>query len=170
MLEVGAGNGYFTETFRDAFEITVCDFSERMLRLHPARAKIAADANHLPFADASFDVTFSGNLLHHLESPLVAVAEFARVARHHVVLIEPNALNPLMYAFGLIRPEERGSLKFTAKYLKRLGHDVGLRLRSFATQGAVLPNKAPTFALPLLNRIDGCWRLGFYHVAVFDVP
>jgi hypothetical protein len=93
-----------------------------------------------------------------------------RVARDHVVLIEPNAHNPLMFLFGLAKAEERGTLKFTASYLKHLGSQAGLVLRAFTTQGSVLPNKTPSAALPLVRLLDGRSWLGYYHVAVFDVP
>jgi ubiquinone/menaquinone biosynthesis C-methylase UbiE len=104
MLEVGAGNGYFSITFQSAFELSCADFSANVLRINPLsnHRKIVADAQRLPFRDGSFEVAFCGNLLHHLETPATAVQEMARVAARHVVLVEPNALNPLMFLFGVL--------------------------------------------------------------------
>ncbi|MFU8803950.1 MAG: class I SAM-dependent methyltransferase [Bradymonadaceae bacterium] len=171
MLEVGAGNGYFSHTFNDVFDLISLDFSANMLEMNPLpRAqKVVGDAEDLQFEDDSFDVVFCGNLLHHLEDPLIAVQEMRRVARKHVILIEPNVMNPLMFAFGLLKPEERGALKFTANYVRGLGIKAGMELRGFASQGSIVPNKVPIFLLPFLSRIDGVSRLGFYHVAIFDV-
>lgn len=171
MLEVGAGNGYFSHTFDKAFELTCLDFSKNMLEMNPVpwERKVVGDAENLQFDDDSFDVVFCGNLLHHLEDPLIAVREMARVARKHVVLIEPNIVNPLMFAFGALKPEERGSLKFTPGYVKRLGRRAGMRLRGFASHGSIVPNKTPLPLLPVLRRIDGSSPVGFYHVAVFDI-
>jgi ubiquinone/menaquinone biosynthesis C-methylase UbiE len=132
-------------------------------------AKVQARAEKLPFRDGAYDVALCANLLHHLDEPLAAVCEMARVARRHVVLIEPNALNPLMALFGAVVPRERGTLKFTARYTRGLGDRAKLRLRAFATQGAVVPNKTPESALPLLRHFDAPNPLGLYHVAVFDV-
>jgi SAM-dependent methyltransferase len=171
LLEVGAGNGFFSVALEVPFALTCLDFSQNMLRLCPVRraAKVVGDAVRLPFSDGSFDVTCCTNLLHHLESPLQAVRELARVARRQVVVVEPNIQNPLMLAFGLLRREERGSLKFSSRYVRRLGQAAGLRLRSYAAQGSVVPNRTPLWLLPLLARLDGRSPLGFYHVAVFDV-
>lgn len=42
---------------------------------------IVADAHHLPFADRSFDVALSMQVLEHLHSPWVAMDEIARIVR-----------------------------------------------------------------------------------------
>ncbi len=171
MLEVGAGNGYFSITFQSAFELSCADFSANMLGINPLpnRRKIVADAQRLPFRDDSFEVAFCGNLLHHFESPVTAVKEMARVASRHVVLVEPNALNPLMFLFGALVKEERGMLRFTPGYLRRLAGSAGLGVRRLVSQGAILPNKTPAWALSFLKAFDGVWPLGFYHIAVLDI-
>ena len=81
MLEVGAGNGYFSRSFAEAFALTALDLSANMLAMNPlpAARKVQGSAEALPFADEAFDVVFSGNLLHHLETPAIAVREMARV-------------------------------------------------------------------------------------------
>ena len=170
MLEVGAGNGFFSATFCREFDLTCLDFSENMLDRNPIPTgrKVQGLAETLPFRDGSFDVVFCGNLLHHLEEPVIAVREMARVARSHVVLLEPNAHNPLMFLFGLLRKPERGTLKFTPSYLKGLGAGAGLSLRSFTAQGFILPNKTPAWALPACRAVDRHHPLAFYCIAIFD--
>lgn len=171
MLEVGAGNGYFTAELTRDFSVTALDFSHNMLRMNPLpqAGKVRGDAEHLPFGDATFDVVLCGNLLHHLQNPRHAVQEMARVARLHVVLIEPNALNPAMMLFGLLKPEERGVVKFVPSYLRRLGKSSGMRLRRFVTQGAVVPNRTPAGMLRLLRLFDRPLPFGLYSIAMFDV-
>lgn len=171
MLEVGAGNGYFSQTFDEAFDLTCLDFSPNMLAMNPLPSdrKVVGDAEHLAFDDDSFDYVFCGNLLHHLEDPLVAVREMRRVARHAVILIEPNIQNPLMFAFGLSKREEWGSLKFTAAYVRRLGERAGMKLRRFTSHGSIVPNKTPGMLVGVLRTLDGSSPIGFYHVAIFDV-
>ena len=171
LLEVGAGNGFLSGALEPLFRLTALDFSGNMLGRHPTAAarKVQADACRLPFTADAFDVVFCANLLHHLESPQLAVCEMARVARRHVVSIEPNTTNPLMALFGLMVPRERGTLRFTAGYLRDLGSRAKLRLRVLSTQGLVLPNMTPEPAVPLLQRLEVANPFCFYHVVIFDV-
>jgi SAM-dependent methyltransferase len=172
MLEVGAGSGFFSAALCRAFDLWCLDFSENMLALNPMPPdrKIQGLAEKLPFPDESYDIVFCGNLLHHLESPLDAVREMKRVAKRHVVLVEPNAVNPLMFLFGVLKKPERGTLKFTSRYLKGLGTAAGLELKAFLEQGMILPNKTPKALLPLMTRVDRPNPLGFYLCAVFTKP
>lgn len=52
---------------------------------------VAADAEMLPFAGSSLDVSYVHDGLHHLERPEVALGEMARVARRAAVVSEPAA-------------------------------------------------------------------------------
>lgn len=89
-LEVGCGGGLLTEQIAQmGFTTTGLDPSAPSLataRDHAAqtRLQIAYDlgtAEQLPYADASFDVVFCCDVLEHLTSVEVAVAEIARVLR-----------------------------------------------------------------------------------------
>ncbi len=142
------------------------DFAHSMLTQHPATWKVQGDAMRLPIADRSFDVAFCGNLLHHMPDPVGAVAELARVSRKYVVLVEPSRNNPLMFAFGLLKKEERGTLKMHEGVLRGYLESAGAEVVTSTTMGTVLPNKAPHLLLPALRLIDGRSPLGFYAVAV----
>jgi ubiquinone/menaquinone biosynthesis C-methylase UbiE/uncharacterized protein YbaR (Trm112 family) len=50
---------------------------------------IVADAEALPFSDQSVDIAFVHDGLHHVQRPLAAIAEMARVASHAVSVNEP---------------------------------------------------------------------------------
>jgi ubiquinone/menaquinone biosynthesis C-methylase UbiE/uncharacterized protein YbaR (Trm112 family) len=50
---------------------------------------VVADAEALPFANASVDIVYVHDGLHHLERPAVALAEMTRVARRAVSISEP---------------------------------------------------------------------------------
>lgn len=172
MLEVGAGNGFLTSALKPHFDLWCLDFSHTMLARNPLpeARKVQGLAESLPFEDNEFDIVFCANLLHHLENPLDAVREMKRVAKHHVILLEPNALNPMMFAFGALKREERGTLKFFAPYMKLLGLRAGLELRAYRSLGVVLPNKLPEAALPFALPFDALSQpLGFYQIAIFDV-
>jgi glycosyltransferase involved in cell wall biosynthesis/SAM-dependent methyltransferase/uncharacterized protein YbaR (Trm112 family) len=51
---------------------------------------LVADAENLPFSDASFDLVFVHDGLHHLEAPGRALHEMARVSRRWVSISEPT--------------------------------------------------------------------------------
>lgn len=89
-LEIGAGTGYFTLNMLRARligEATCSDISPGMLTTLKANAKRLglkvntkpADAERLPFADASFDLVFGHAVLHHIPDLERAFGEFARV-------------------------------------------------------------------------------------------
>jgi ubiquinone/menaquinone biosynthesis C-methylase UbiE len=91
-LEIGAGTGYFSLNLLQAGivgEATCTDISPGMvatLARNAARLGLEvrtarADAEALPFADASFDLVLGHAVLHHLPNLRRAFAEFHRVLR-----------------------------------------------------------------------------------------
>jgi ubiquinone/menaquinone biosynthesis C-methylase UbiE len=91
-LEIGAGTGYFTLNLLQLGLIesaTATDISPGMLEALDATASelglrveaVTADAERLPFEDASFDLVFGHAVLHHIPDLEQAFAEFARVLR-----------------------------------------------------------------------------------------
>ena len=89
-LEIGSGTGYFTLNLLRAGligEATCSDISPGMLETLQTNAERLglevhtepADAERLPFADASFDLVLGHAVLHHIPDLARAFAEFARV-------------------------------------------------------------------------------------------
>lgn len=89
-LEIGAGTGYFTLNMMRAGLIeraTCSDISPGMLATLAANAQrlglkvqtASADAERLPFPDASFDLVLGHAVLHHIPDLAQAFAEFERV-------------------------------------------------------------------------------------------
>jgi ubiquinone/menaquinone biosynthesis C-methylase UbiE len=89
-LEIGSGTGYFTLNLLRAGligEATCSDISPGMLETLKANAARLglevdtepADAERLPFADASFDLVLGHAVLHHIPDLPRAFAEFERV-------------------------------------------------------------------------------------------
>jgi SAM-dependent methyltransferase len=62
---------------------------ERAARSGLAILPVVADAEALPLADASVDLAYVHDGLHHLEAPLAGLEELSRVARHAVSVNEP---------------------------------------------------------------------------------
>jgi len=151
-LEVGGGNGYFSQHFEKETNLTVLDISKNQLDSNPASNKIIGSAYNLPFEDNSFDIVFCSNLLHHLENPLQAIKEMARVSKKQVIISEPNIFNPILFLGSLIIKHERGALKSSKEFLTKLLNQANLKIiKHTFIGGIVMPNGTPEFVLPFSN-------------------
>jgi SAM-dependent methyltransferase len=83
VLDVATGGGHVARRLREA--------GAQVVTVDPApgmKADVIAPADHLPFADASFDAVACRLGAHHFPDVLAAVMEMARVARHRVVICD----------------------------------------------------------------------------------
>lgn len=151
LLDVGCGNGFFSYYFEKICDATGIDYSEKMIKRNPAQKKYVMDATNMKFEDNSFDIVFCNAFLHHVDNVNRVIEEMKRVSKKHVVILEPNRNNPLMFLFSLIVEEERKVLKFSLAYLERLVKSNGLKLISSFSYGLIVPNKTPKILLPLLK-------------------
>ncbi len=162
ILDVGCGNGYFTH-FLSQWGLTVgVDFSKKMLGLNPGERLVQGATDRLPFPSDSFDLVVCSNLLHHLESPVAAVTEMKRVSRRYVALIEPNRYNPLMLLLGILKRNERRTLRFTSSYLREITKASGLSVIATETRGLVTSNRMPGWLVPVLSRLEVANPLSAY--------
>jgi SAM-dependent methyltransferase len=83
VLDVGTGGGHVARRLREAgAQVVTVDTAPGM------EPDVLAPADHLPFADASFDAVACRIAAHHFPDVLAAVREMARVARHRVVICD----------------------------------------------------------------------------------
>jgi SAM-dependent methyltransferase len=83
-LDIATGGGHVARRLREAgAEVVTVDAAPGM------QPDVIAPADHLPFADASFDVVACRIATHHFPDAAAALKEMARVARERVV-IEDN--------------------------------------------------------------------------------
>ena len=150
-LDVGAGNGFSTCYAPPGIECVATDGSVHMLRRHPGPDLALADAQALPFRDASFDLAFCWELLHHVDQPWRVLAEMRRVSRRWVLVLEPNPLNLAQFLFALADPEHRWVLRFSRRYLLDQFDRAGLRPVAFQRVGLIFPNKTPRWLYPALR-------------------
>jgi len=95
VLELGCGNGTYTECFTEsASKIIATDISEGMLAITTDRFSDQemvqvekADCFNLPYNDSSFDTVFMVNLLHIIPNPKGALSECFRVLKDDGKLI-----------------------------------------------------------------------------------
>jgi SAM-dependent methyltransferase len=82
-LDVATGGGHVARRLREAgLEVVTCDPSPGM------RPDVICYAEHLPFADGSFDVVTCRTAQHHFEDVAGAVREVARVSGDLVLLVD----------------------------------------------------------------------------------
>ena len=86
VLDLGCGTGMLLSPLEKKARLVVgVDMSAEMLREAKKRAAgaplVLADADHLPFADGSFDMVVSVTLLQNMPDPGKTVRELARVLR-----------------------------------------------------------------------------------------
>jgi SAM-dependent methyltransferase len=129
-LEIGAGTGYFSLNLLQAGvvgEATCTDISPGMVETLKGNAErlglevraARADAERLPFADASFDLVLGHAVLHHLPNLRRAFAEFHRVLRPGGRIVfagEPSRVGDRIASFP-----KRGANRFAPAWRRLLG-------------------------------------------------
>lgn len=82
-LDVATGGGHVARRLREAgLEVVTCDPAPGM------QPDVVCRAEHLPFADGSFDVVATRVAAHHYDDVEQAVAEMARVAAGTVLIVD----------------------------------------------------------------------------------
>jgi len=146
VLDVGAGTGFSSAYYPAGLRVVACDYAAGMLDHNPVDERVRCSACALPFASRQFDAVACWELLHHLDDPVAALREMSRVARRRVILFEPNRINPGHIYLGLTRDEERHSLRFSPRHLRRLARAAGASVVRHVRCGLLFPNITP---LPL---------------------
>ncbi|MFC1804618.1 class I SAM-dependent methyltransferase [Candidatus Omnitrophota bacterium] len=168
ILDVGCGNGTFMYYFSRMTNSRVVgiDISDAMLSNNRSDDLVKASADSLPFKDASFDIVFGANLLHHTENPELILREMKRVCREHIVLIEPNRLNPIMFLFSLFNKAERGGLRSCKKSIRHLLAGACLDPVCMTRQGVITQNNTPQSLVPFLRLFEREFFCGAYIIAI----
>jgi SAM-dependent methyltransferase len=154
VLDAGCGTGGNSAHLRAYGRVTGIDFAAEALRYaaeRPGLRLARASVESLPFADASFDLVLSNDVLCHLgvASDVAAVRELARVLRPGGVLFLQ------LPAYEWLRSHHDEAVhtghRYTASELRALLRTGGLRVRRLTyANGAFLP---AAVAWRALNRI-----------------
>ncbi|GGO44416.1 class I SAM-dependent methyltransferase [Streptomyces lasiicapitis] len=82
VVDVGGGGGYFTEEFRRrGAQAFLFEPDPAELGAKPPEGSVVADGYLLPLGDGVADVTFSSNVLEHVDDPQTFLSEMVRVTR-----------------------------------------------------------------------------------------
>ena len=183
VLEVGCGMGCMAMNWAiNGAKITAVDLNpvavaqtRQRFAVHQLAGTIhEADAEALPFPDASFDGVLLSGVVHHFPDPARCAAEVFRVLRPQgrFVAFDPNRMNPFMWLYrdraspfysslGVTENERPVLAREVAAVFERTGFTVsshyisGLAYRYVASRRAQL-------LLPVYNFIDAVvFGLGF---------
>lgn len=176
VLDVGCGTGRFTAAMEQrAGSVTGTDLDAAMLAVAARRVRaplLLADAQRLPFGNATFDVTVAVTLCEFAADPQVTIGELGRVTRPGG-RIAIGALNPLS-PWGaarhrrLRRPPWQTARFVTGRELAALGRPVGrVTLQAALFAPGALPGLGQIG--PLLEGIGrACPMFGAFQVLVID--
>ena len=108
ILEVGCGEGFILDCIQDNLPnatTSALDISYEMVSLTKERVDLAyavvGTAGRLPFPGNCFDLVVCVEVLEHLDNPMRAIDELARVASKNVITSVPN--EPLWRVMNIAR-------------------------------------------------------------------
>jgi SAM-dependent methyltransferase len=131
IVDVGCGSGSTLSIFRglgygrsvgvDGAENSLI-ISQKLYGFVKDNDVFMADARHLPFKDASFDLVFSQGLLEHYEHKSEArqiVSELCRLSKKHLLLLQPDQSSLFGLAKQLYERAGRSSWEKEYSYSKK---------------------------------------------------
>ncbi len=108
VLDVGSGPGRYYSTLHERFpdiEYYACDLYSGMVQTHPHKKTLSlADAQRLPYPDATFDVVMANHMLFHVPDVERALREIRRVVKPAgFVMATTNSIHNMPEFQALIR-------------------------------------------------------------------
>jgi ubiquinone/menaquinone biosynthesis C-methylase UbiE len=129
-----------------------------------------ADAERLPFENASFEIVHSKDSLHHMDSPERALQEYRRVLKRGgtALIVEANRYNPIFYPHMTLALDHQ---HFTRRRFRKLISDAfsGPDFGAFEAHYAPLPTQLLAFQHAIeegLERLPPFRRLLSYNFAI----
>lgn len=166
VLDVPCGDGFYTALLARRLhpfgKVTAADLSDAYLAA--ARGAVAAapqataavefvkaDAYHLPFDDASFDVAWCAQSFISLDDPVAALKEMRRVVRPggRVAVLEDDELHRVVvnWPVGLEVEVHRAGVEASrARYGSRAALSPGRRMRQYFLDAGLTPRGKKTIA------------------------
>lgn len=167
VLESGCGEGvnfvHLQQMGLAATDISIegidpCIAAVEVAKSHGLNARVA-DGLALPYADASFDIVFCRDVLHHLANDIERVkflAEMTRVAKPGglIAAIEPNPGNPMILIQSFVLWAERGLRAMWPWRISRMKlHAHIISATPSAAWRALWHYRSPLRAYPRVSRV-----------------
>ena len=167
ILEIGCGTGLFTASLAsrltgatvlatDAFQPMLDLAAKRLARLKNV-SLVKQDASEPIQLDSKVDIVCGVDVIHHIEFPEKAMAEWRKVTRPggHLVFLETNPLNPILFMRLRNRPEEKRLCLNRPANLRNWCRAAGWTNPKVENLPFYLPS-GPPFARTLLSAIEDC--------------
>lgn len=108
VLDIGSGPGRYYSALQERFpeiEYYACDLYAGMVQTHPHKKTLAlADAQRLPYPDATFDVVMANHMLFHVPNVERALREIRRVVKPTgFVMVTTNSIHTMPEFQALMR-------------------------------------------------------------------
>lgn len=162
VLEIGAGSGLMTYFLVNMFdgEYVALDLSAEMLKVAENRINndcvkyVIGDGTAPEFEEASFDAIVGVDIIHHIESPITAFANWKGLVRTggQMIFLETNIYNPLNLRNIGVEHEVRSFLN-TDKNLIKWSKEAKWESVSVTPSPSYTPS-GPRFLEPLFDFID----------------
>lgn len=110
-LDFGAGDGWYAMSLVKSGRLGRIETVDVKLRAHVHIVPRLYDGTTLPYADASFDLAYAVDVLHHCPNPKSAIEEIMRVARRYI-LIKDHRCTSLVGRYTLAILDELGNRRF----------------------------------------------------------
>ena len=133
ILDCGCGEGQKLSMMSPqngvSFGVDISQLALKRAKRFPEIRLVAADLENLPFADQSFDATYSAYVIEHVQNPESVLKEMIRVTKSngYVMVIAPNYGSPIFPS-----PPSQVRTRFRTRGIRRLfqTHLDMFRLRS----------------------------------------
>lgn len=172
VIELGAGTGELSSAIlaANAGQIgrwTASEFFDEgveWLKKKKYDEVVKASATNTPFANTSYDVSVSLDVMHHVDDQRAMAREMMRIARGRCLLVESNGLSFLRKLMELTPGHRRaGERSFTPWTYRRFFEGHGHTVTRFEILPFLFPFRVPRPMLPALVRFNR----GIEHVPVF---
>jgi SAM-dependent methyltransferase len=163
-LDFGSGDGWFADQFQSRGLVKDVVPVDVQLRDKTVRPPQLYDGTRLPFADRSFDLVYSIDVLHHCPDPVASLRDLLRCGRSYFLIKDHTYRGSFGY-FTLCALDEIGNRRFgiPSRYKYQREWDWRPVIEEAGYEAVRLIHPAPCHRGPLgwaTNRLQfiGLWR------------